>query len=139
MPSTPAQTALFTLTALLILVLPGAAWLAWQPKRAGGLSSLADAVGLSISLTALAALAGFLLGMTFTREVIITLYAACLFLLSTGLIVRLLRGPKPRLDWRRALVFLLGLAGVVGLAAWRLFQARDLVLPAWVDSDRKST
>lgn len=134
MPSTPAQTAFFILTALIILVLPGAVWLAWQPKRAGGLSSLADAVGLSISLTALAALAGFLLNVTFTRQVITALYAACFFLLITGLMVRLLRGPKPRLDGRRALAFLLGLAGVVGLAAWRLFQARDLVLPAWVDS-----
>lgn len=134
MPSTPAQTALFILTALLILVLPGAAWLAWQSKRAGGLSSLADAVGLSISLTALAALAGFLLDVTFTRPVITTLYAVCLFLLIVGLIVRLRRGSKPRLDWRRVLAFMLGLAGVVGLAAWRLYQARSLALPAWVDS-----
>src|SRR5574340_520259 len=134
MPSTPAQTALFTLTALLILVLPGAAWLAWQPKRAGGLSSLADAVGLSISLTALAALAGFLLGVTFTHPIITALYAACLFLLSTGLIVRLVRGPRLRLDWRPILIGALALVGIFGLAVWRLYQARDLALPAWVDS-----
>lgn len=134
MPSTPAQTALFTLTALLILVLPGAAWLVWQPKRACSLSSLADAVGFSISLTALAALVGFLLDATITRQTITALYAACLFLLMIGLLVRLLRGSKPSLDWRHLLAFLLGLTGVVGLTAWRFYQARGLALPAWVDS-----
>jgi len=66
----PLQTANFSLAALLILLLPGLAWLVWSRTRRGFLVLLADAVGISVSLTALIALAGFYLDSRFTRPLL---------------------------------------------------------------------
>jgi len=134
MPSISAQTAIFSLTALLILLVPGAAWIVWSPRRTDFLSRLAEAVGISISLTVIAALAGLLFDFQFTRPLITTLYAVCLILLVAGLLHRLIRRITPGWNTRQVLLSLLGLAGVVSLAVWRLYQSRALVLPAWVDS-----
>lgn len=134
MPSTLAQTVTFSLTALLILLVPGAAWMVWSPRRADFLSRLAEAVGISISLTVIASLIGFLFEFQFTRPLITALYAACFVLLLAGMLRGLIRSGVPHWTVRPVLLGLIGLAGVSGLAAWRLFQARELVLPAWVDS-----
>lgn len=134
MPSNLAQTVIFSLTALLILLVPGAAWMVWSPRRADFLSRLAEAVGISISLTVIAALIGFLFEFQFTRSLITALYAACFVLMLAGMLRGLIRRITPGWNTRQVLLGLIGLAGVAGLAAWRLFQARELVLPAWVDS-----
>ncbi len=132
---TPAQTATYSLAALLVLLLPGAALLVWSPGRCGFLSRLADSVGLSIALTAIAALIGFLTGLHLTRPLVVSLYVFCALVLAAGLIWRATRpAALAKMNWKRVAVSVLGLAALTGLAAWRLYQARDLVLPAWVDS-----
>jgi hypothetical protein len=118
------------LAAALVLVLPGAAWLAWQSRaRRDSLEWLADAVGISITLSALVALGAFLLRLTFSREALIVLYSLAGVILLAGLVRR-----RPRLNAARFGAGLLGLGAFVALAAWRLYQARSLALPAWVDS-----
>lgn len=135
MTFTPAQTATYSLAALLILLLPGAALLVWLPKRYGFLSRLADSVGLSVALTAITALIGFLVGLRFTRQLVTGLYVFCALVLLVGNIWRATRsGTRPSFNWKGALVGVLGLAALAGLAGWRLYQARELLLPAWVDS-----
>ena len=134
MPANPDQTAIFSLTALLILLVPGAAWMVWSPRRADFLSRLAEAVGISISLTVIAALAGLLFDFHFTRPLLTALYAVFFALILAGMLHRLIRSRTPGWNARQVLPGLIGLAGVAGLAAWRLYQARGLVLPAWVDS-----
>ncbi|MRR29182.1 hypothetical protein EG834_02340, partial [bacterium] len=135
MTHSPFQPATFSLVALLILLLPGFAWLLWSRINRGFLVLLADAIGISVSLTALVALAGFYFDVHFTRPLLIGIYALCALLLLMGLIWRLARPNTSRsIRWRPVLSGILGAAGVLGVIAWRLFQARSLVLPAWVDS-----
>ena len=129
----PLQTHLsYLLLAAVVLFLPGLAWQVWA--RAGGrdpLERLADSAGISIGLTVLAGLAGFLLHVRFNGLGVVGLYGVCLFIWLAGLF----RPGYLRLrNWR---IGALGLAGVMlllGAAAWRLYQARSLLLPAWVDS-----
>jgi len=131
----PLQTANFSLAALLILLLPGLAWLVWSRTRRGFLALLADAVGISVSLTALTALAGFYLDSRFTRPLLIGLYGLCALVLLIGLVWRATRAQALRpIHWKGLLLGLLGAAGVLGIIIWRLYQARTLILPAWVDS-----
>ena len=132
---TPAQTTTYSLAALLILLLPGAALLVWSRQRNSFPSGLADSVGLSVALTAIIALIGFLVGLRFTQPLLIGLYAFCALVLVVGLVWRATRpGALARIRWKWLPVGVLGLAALIGLAAWRLYQARDLLLPAWVDS-----
>ncbi len=123
------------LSAGLILLLPGAGllvWLARQPMD--WLEWLAEALGLSLSLTALIGLAGFLLQLRFTPVFIFGLLAVSLLSLTVGGLLRLSPGGErqtAKLNWAGGLFGLIGLAGVL---YWRWFQARELHLPAWVDS-----
>jgi hypothetical protein len=126
------------------LLLPGLAWLAWIP---GGnkdiLERLSEATGLSIALTALVALAGFLGGWHFSSSWLIFAYGLIGALALAGLIFRArlpsnglnLSAPDhqkdPPSDWPRNLVLIIGVAAIL---AWRFYQVKDLVLPAWVDS-----
>ncbi len=135
MTFTFAQTATYSLAALLILLLPGAALLVWLPGRHGFLSRLADSVGLSVALTAITALFGFLVELRFTRQLLTGLYGFCALVLLAGFIWRTIRsGERLSISWKGALVGVLGLAVLAGQTAWRLYQARELLLPAWVDS-----
>ncbi len=114
------------------LFLPGAALLAWLPRsQVDFTQQLARAMGLSMALTALGALVTFLTGLR--------LSAASLVLIYAGLgLVGLAGGLRRWRSWRftsaawggGVLTVLIG----AGLVAWRLYQARDLVLPAWVNS-----
>lgn len=137
MPATPVDAAWYILAALIVLVLPGAAWLAWvRGSRADPFERLGDAVGLSIALIALFGLAAFLTGVRWVNEAFLNWAALGLLLvLVVGLLLRLPAryAPHPR-RWLRLGVVLLGLLVLVGLALWRLYQARSLALPAWVDS-----
>ncbi len=130
-----------SLAALLVLLIPGWSLLAWLPgespfrtsPRRDFLASLADGAALSISLVALAALFLSLLGIRVGGLAVPVLYGLGLAALLGGGIWRGVRLPGPRPGWRLgAAVF--GLVMLAGVAAWRLYQARTLVLPAWVDS-----
>ncbi|HZW04771.1 MAG TPA: DUF6541 family protein [Anaerolineaceae bacterium] len=122
------------LAAGLVLVLPGAALLAWQTGlRRDPLEWLADAVGLSISISALIALGAFLLSVSFTGPVVTALYALAALALVGGVVGRGVSG-RLSFDWGALGLGLAGLAALAGLIAWRLVQADQLALPLWVDS-----
>lgn len=122
------------LAAGLVLVLPGAALLVWQTGlQRDPLEWLADAIGLSISISALIALGAFLFSVSITASALAVLYALAGLSLLAGLIVRERRGPHA-FTWGSTWLGLVGLAGLGALIAWRLVQARGLVLPLWVDS-----
>lgn len=126
------------------LLLPGLAWMAWFPgDNTDILERLSEATGLSIALTALVALAGFLGGWQFSASWLVFAYGLLGVLALGGLIFRArlsanelnLSAPdhlkQPRPDWTRNLALMIGFAAIL---AWRFYQVRDLVLPAWVDS-----
>ncbi len=124
---------LILIAAAAALILPGAAWQAWRPAGADeetdAAQRLADTIGLSVSFTALVALAAFLLGLHFSPVGLVCLYAGLAVATVTGR-ARRSRGRFWTFGSGLALtLFALGL-----VTAWRLYQARSLALPAWVDS-----
>jgi hypothetical protein len=124
----------YLLAAAVVLFLPGLAWQAWSPVDGRDpLERLADALGISIGVSVLAGLAVFLAGGRFTPGVLIGLYAACLLAWIVGRL-RTLRSGRFAFSWRAAALGLGGGALLLAALAWRLYQARGLLLPAWVDS-----
>lgn len=130
-----------SLAALLVLLIPGWSLLAWLPgespfhpsRRRDFLSRLADGVALSIALVALAALFLALLGIRVSGLAVLVLYALGLGALLGAMVWRGVRLSGPGRGWRLGSA-VLGLVLLAGVAAWRLYQARTLALPAWVDS-----
>ncbi len=114
--------------ALLVLVLPGYALLAWRPEpQKDLLQRLALALGLSFSLTALLALTLFEFQWALSGRGVLVLYAVAAGTALTGWLVN---GYLPRLNSRTlALIAPLG-----ALIAWRFFQVRGLAFPPWVDA-----
>ncbi|TLN08523.1 hypothetical protein FDZ74_12175, partial [bacterium] len=122
----------YLLAAAIVLFLPGLAWQAWLPAdERDPLEHLADSLGISVGLTTLVGLAGFLMKIHFSAMGVVGLYGVCLFIWVGGL---LRPGRFARINWRAIALALGGIALLVGALAWRLYQARDLLLPAWVDS-----
>ena len=117
----------------IVLFLPGIAWFAWFPEESEEFTSvLAEVIGLSIAFSALTALAFFLFGWTFSVGLLVIIYTLLGLLTIAGFVRRTLmrRVFFARYEWEDAPL----LAFFVLLLAWRFYQARDLVLPAWVDS-----
>ncbi len=124
----PLATASACLPAFLALVLPGAAILALLPdRRRGAVELLSIAFGLGLSVVALGALIGRVAGFRYGPALLIGLGAGWTILAAAGLARK-----KFSLRWSAfaGLEFL----ALAGLLALRLYQARDLALPAWVDS-----
>ena len=116
--------------AFLILLLPGLAWWAWFGKQdRDPLVALAQIAGISLAAIILLAEIGFLIGVTFSTLGIILLAVLFAGLAVAGFIQRGFHWPH-KFRW----YFWIGLP-LFGLTiAWRLFQARGLLLPNWVDS-----
>jgi len=109
---------------LLLLFLPGAAILAWQPRLGDPLERLGQALGLSLGMAALVALLGSFFNIHFTRAILWVMFGACGVILLAGIWWRRV---NPGWGWLAAL-------GAFALAAgWRLFQMRGLALPVGVD------
>jgi hypothetical protein len=118
------------LTAFLVLILPGWAVLAWLPSDChDGFEWLADAVGISIAVTVLLAELAFFVRFQFTEESLAVLYGLALLAALLGSLRRVIHW-----RWRPSWFIPAGLGILGGLLAWRFYQARSLVLPAWVDS-----
>lgn len=134
----------FSLSVLLVLVIPGCILAVYLPPRspqsmtgwAGVLANLADAIAFSVALSTLAGQWLLVAGIRLNAFGLAAVYSGVGVLLLLGL-ARRGRVWFPRewgrvVDWVKAgLVVLLPLAA---LLAWRFYQARDLALPAWVDS-----
>lgn len=127
--------------AVLVLLLPGLSAIAWLPAstaqeqsaRRDPLCWLADAAALSIAIDALLAVALLLLGIRLDGKALALLFAGAALVAAAGFARS---GGFQRVRWRvkPAAWLLLALVFTGALVAWRLWQARALVLPAWVDS-----
>jgi hypothetical protein len=153
------------LAAGIVLCLPGIAWLAWiEDPEKDLFEQLAEAVGLSIALTALAGLGLFLSGLRLSGAVVLAIYALLVFSAISGLWrSRRVRNQTaavekalhlsdtlpedppdledaPRVENARWFLRNPRLRSLVlglfliALLGWRFYQVRELVLPAWVDS-----
>jgi hypothetical protein len=130
---------LFTagLAALTVLTLPGLVWLALLWRRDGDtLEMLAQAVGLSLSLSILAGVALFFLQVYFPGAGLLPLYAMLAAVLLTLIALRNppLGRVRPRALLRGTLLGCAAAGLVLALALWRWYQSSALLLPAWVDS-----
>ena len=127
MPDSLPSILLVLAAAAIVLFLPGAACLAWdRSTRRDPLEWAAEAAGLSIAITALVAAVFFWVGLRLSAAGVVMLYGAAL---AAWLAPRLLS----RRGWRLSAAGLGALAVLLALVAWRLYQARTLALPAWVD------
>lgn len=112
---------------VITLFLPGFCWWVWLGRRdEDPLEVLAKVVGVSISTNALFALLFFILNIKLNLLGLMVIMVICLGLSVWGIIKK----RDIRLGW----IWLPALLGFGAVIAWRLFQARDLLVPAWVDS-----
>lgn len=109
------------------MLLPGLAWWLWLGDRQkDGAQALAEIVAISASFIALGALGFYTVRLKITPLLLGLTLGLCFGVTFAGLI----RRGKGAFN-KTWLFALLGLAVVLG---WRFWQARDLVLPNWVDS-----
>jgi hypothetical protein len=109
-------------------LLPGLCWWVWLGERdKDPLEALAGMLGVSVSVTALAALFFYALRLPISPALLGALLGFTFAVTVYG-ILRERRKRFFRWSW------LLALAFFAALCVWRLWQARGLVLPAWVDS-----
>jgi hypothetical protein len=119
--------AIAAIPATLGILLPGAAVLAWQRSRRTGMESLSISLGLGLAIIAIGAVFARLTGVRISLPVLI----ATEIISAVMLVIGLAR--------RKAWLHFSTIAGLeilvlIGLIALRFFQARNLALPAWVDS-----
>lgn len=109
------------------LCLPGLAWWLWlgDHKQDRG-EALARIFAVSTSFITLVALAFYTVRIAFTPLAIGVLLSLCIGLVLAGLIH----------SWKTAFdkTWLLALGVLAVFIVWRLWQARELVFPNWVDS-----
>ena len=113
--------------AFVALLLPGLAWWLWfGDRRKDGAQALAEVIAISASFIALGALGFYTVRLKITPLLLGIALGVCFGVALAGLIRRGKGGFNK--TW---LLALLGLAVALG---WRFWQARELVLPNWVDS-----
>lgn len=118
------------LLAFLAMLLPGLAWWSWMGKRGQDpVISLAQVIGFSLSLIILTAEIGFILEITFSSLFIILFLVLSGILAVSGFFVKGIKLSRKHLVYIFIGLTLFGLA-----LAWRFYQARELLLPNWVDS-----
>lgn len=113
--------------AIVALCLPGLAWWLWlgDHEQDGG-EALARIFAVSASFISLVALAFYTVRIAFTPMIIGVLLSLCIGLVLAGLIH----------SWKTAFnkTLLIALLVLAIFVIWRLWQARELVFPNWVDS-----
>lgn len=113
--------------AFVALLLPGLAWWLWFGDRCkDGAQALAEVIAISASFIALGALGFYTIRLKITPLLLGIALGVCFGVAIAGLI----RRGKGAFN-KTWLFALLGLAVALG---WRFWQARELVLPNWVDS-----
>ncbi len=124
---------LTTIPAFLLFLLPGLAWWVWFKREGDFASRLTDAIGISLALPALVGLATFLFGLRFSGAGVGWLYGLIGGVVLMG-IFRRFRYWSPSENPQALLPNLIPVLVFALLLAFRFYQARNLVLPAWVDS-----
>ena len=116
-----------TILAFFTLLLPGFAFWVWFHNNDNDPGQdLAQILGVSFSAIALGALIFYVLKIQVTGWILGGFLTVCLGLSIFGWIKK-----KPKFVWWHWAIML----GILGcLIFWRFWQARDLVLPNWVDS-----
>lgn len=113
--------------AFVAMLLPGLAWWLWfGDRRKDGAQALAEIIAISASFIMLGTLGFYTVRLKFTPLLLGIVLGVCFGLVFAGLI----RRGKGAFN-RTWLFAFLGLAVAL---AWRFWQARELVLPNWVDS-----
>lgn len=119
-----------TVLAMILLLLPGLAWWVWLGKRnQDPLVSFAQIIGISLAFISLLAELIFLLGGSLCLADILGILTIVLVLGIAGLIKNNHKLGKVNIPQLLIGLFVFGL-----VIAWRLYQAKDLLLPNWVDS-----
>jgi hypothetical protein len=132
MNSSGIQILFWVAAGAITLFLPGAAVLSWFPRRDLDFAQQVGRIlGMSMALTALGGLATFLTGVSLTSFSLAAIYGGLGIITGVGIFRHHRSSKFSKSDWITlgSLVFL-----GIGLIAWRLYQTRDLVFPAWVDS-----
>jgi hypothetical protein len=113
--------------ALVALCLPGMAWWLWlgDHDQDGG-EALARIFAVSVSFISLATLAFYTVRLKITPLVVGLLLSLMIGLVLTGLIH----------SWKTAFnkTWVIALVGLAVFIIWRIWQAKELVFPNWVDS-----
>ncbi|MEN6410777.1 MAG: DUF6541 family protein [Anaerolineaceae bacterium] len=130
MSTTWLSSLLLYLAGAAVLFLPGAVWVAWvdTPARRDPAVKLADAAGFSLAFTALAALILFGLNLHLTHILLILIYISCAALVILSMARRRSSEGAAPLAW------IVAVTAILIAVIWRLYQARTLAFPAWVDS-----
>lgn len=120
----------FLSVAGLLLFLPGFALVLWLPADGrDALERTADALGISISFFAIIAMLTFFAGWHFNPSSIYLFFGFCFIAVAAALL-----SGRVRITRKNLLLFALVVLAAVAMISWRLYQARTLVFPAWVDS-----
>lgn len=116
--------------AILVLTLPGLVWILCFKNDGRDVGErLGDIVGLSISSLAILGMIFFFLDWRFSAGLIVVLFVVLAIITLNLLLKRRAEIHRVHLWW------LLGIGLVLLLViAFRFYQAKDLVFPAWVDS-----
>lgn len=110
-----------------IVILPGIGYWVWSVSSdKDPIEIMAIIFGMSISIHSIFSLFFFLLDIKLNLTAIIILDFILFVLISIGII----RKQNKRFSW----LWLASIFAFSGLIFWRFWQARNLVLPAWVDS-----
>jgi hypothetical protein len=116
--------------AILVLFLPGLVWIVWFPgSYRDPVERIADSLGISLSIIALMGMLFFFTGWRFSSPLIFLLTAICLLAISAAFL-----SGRIQIKWKTVRFLLLAGLLLLGMIVWRFYQARTLVLPAWVDS-----
>ncbi|NTV35780.1 MAG: DUF1616 domain-containing protein [Anaerolineaceae bacterium] len=127
-----AQSFTITLTLLVVLFLPGAAFLSWlRPRELDLFEWLAEAIAISIAVTALAGLFFFLTGWPVRQTWLAVSYTIFLVLFVWG---SYRNRQHMRISWPNVV----GLLLFSSLIGWRLYQASFFVLPPGADAVHQS-
>ena len=133
----------YLLVTAAVLLLPGAAVLAWlRPRDTDPLELLALSGGLSLSLGALLGVFLFQTGLTFEPTTSVFIFLLCLLVIAAAVTFHLLRDwvfkpseeSSPSSHLHAVFLVLFGLAALGGLIILRFTQAQELVVGPWVDS-----
>lgn len=109
------------------LLLPGLAWWLWfGDRRKDGAQALAEIIAISASFIALGTLGFYTVRLKVTPLLLGILLGLC-FGVALGGLIRRGKGTFNK-------TWLFALLGLAVALAWRFWQARDLILPNWVDS-----